>query len=144
MLVSSGFILKRNYCFHRQIDSMRSITGFCCWYTVFIENMDIVCYIKMWFLSLSPAIFLLRRELNSLSILPLWNDLLALQDEFYAQLVKESFLLAMVHPYKLNTSKIFLTLTSISKSLQETASYKKAEWSEWIIWDHMRNRKAQN
>jgi len=53
--------------------------------------------------------------MNSLSILPLWNDLLALQDEFYTQLIKDPFWLSMVHPYKLNTSKIFLTLTCISK-----------------------------
>lgn len=57
MLISGGFIIKGNYCFHRQVNSVRSITGFCCWYTVCIENMDIVRYVKMWFLSLSPAFF---------------------------------------------------------------------------------------
>lgn len=51
------FSIKRNYCFHRWVDSMRSTTGFWCWYPVFIGNRDRACYIKIWFLFLFPAFF---------------------------------------------------------------------------------------
>lgn len=68
------FFIKRNYCSHRCVDSVRSTTGFWCWYPVFIKNKDRACYIKRCFLSLFPA-FLSRRKFSSLSILPLWNDL---------------------------------------------------------------------